>query len=74
MKITLALAVSLTALTFAAAVARADDNVVTVYSADGLHDGTPSWYQTGPFFSAPAIRCQSRASRPSFACRPSGVS
>jgi 2-aminoethylphosphonate transport system substrate-binding protein len=27
-----------------AASARADE-VVTIYSADGLHDGTPSWYQ-----------------------------
>jgi 2-aminoethylphosphonate transport system substrate-binding protein len=60
MKITLALAVSLTALTFAAAVARADDNVVTVYSADGLHDGTPSWYQTefDAFTKATGIKVQ----------------
>jgi 2-aminoethylphosphonate transport system substrate-binding protein len=22
------------------------DQVVTIYSADGLHDGSPNWYQT----------------------------
>src|SRR5699024_5403070 len=25
---------------------RADSNIVTVYSADGLHNGTPNWYAT----------------------------
>ena len=45
MKTTFALAVSLTALTLATAAVRADDNVVTIYSADGLHDGKPNWYQ-----------------------------
>ena len=45
MKLTLALAVSLTAVTMSAAAVRAD-GVVTIYSADGLHDGTPNWYQT----------------------------
>src|SRR5262245_22252778 len=24
----------------------AASNTVTIYSADGLHDGTPNWYQT----------------------------
>jgi 2-aminoethylphosphonate transport system substrate-binding protein len=35
----------LASLTLAAAPAPAGD-VVTIYSADGLHDGTPNWYQT----------------------------
>lgn len=59
MKMTLALAVSLTALTFATAAARAD-GVVTIYSADGLHDGTPNWYQTefDAFTKATGIKVQ----------------
>src|SRR5215470_11966753 len=40
----LLLAASLLAVLGAGA-ARADD-VVTIYSADGLHDGSPNWYQT----------------------------
>lgn len=30
----------------AGGVARAQSGVVTIYSADGLHDGSPNWYQT----------------------------
>jgi len=39
------LAAGVAALALVAGAARADE-VVTVYSADGLHDGTPNWYQT----------------------------
>src|SRR5262249_22700807 len=44
---------------FIAAPAFADD-VVTVYSADGLHDGTPSWYQNqfDAFTKATGIKVQ----------------
>jgi 2-aminoethylphosphonate transport system substrate-binding protein len=40
-------------------VARADE-VVTIYSADGLHDGTPSWYgnQFDAFTKATGIKVQ----------------
>src|SRR5215831_12523349 len=40
-------------------IARADD-VVTVYSADGLHDGSPNWYQTefDAFTKATGIKVQ----------------
>ncbi len=60
MKTTFALAVSLTALTLATAAVRADDNVVTIYSADGLHDGTPNWYQNefDAFTKATGIKVQ----------------
>ena len=37
------LAAAFAAAIFAAGAARAD-GVVTIYSADGLHDGTPSWF------------------------------
>src|ERR1700759_4501233 len=59
MKLTFALAVSLTALTISAAAVRADE-VVTIYSADGLHDGTPNWYQTqfDAFTKATGIKVQ----------------
>src|SRR5215472_9668831 len=42
-----------------AGAARADD-VVTVYSADGLHDGAPNWYQTqfDAFTKATGIKVQ----------------
>src|SRR5215469_13341190 len=55
---TLALASCIAAL-FAAAPAFADD-VVTIYSADGLHDGTPNWYQTefDAFTKATGIKVQ----------------
>ncbi|HEY6254185.1 MAG TPA: 2-aminoethylphosphonate ABC transporter substrate-binding protein [Xanthobacteraceae bacterium] len=35
-------------------------NVVTIYSADGLHDGTPNWYQTqfDAFTKATGIKVQ----------------
>jgi 2-aminoethylphosphonate transport system substrate-binding protein len=40
-------------------IARADD-VVTIYSADGLHDGSPNWYQTefDAFTKATGIKVQ----------------
>ena len=40
--------------------AMADDNVVTIYSADGLHDGTPSWFgnQFDAFTKATGIKVQ----------------
>jgi 2-aminoethylphosphonate transport system substrate-binding protein len=40
--------------------ARADDTVVTIYSADGLHDGTPSWYgnEFDAFTKATGIKVQ----------------
>src|SRR5579871_3741156 len=36
------------------------DDVVTIYSADGLHDGTPNWYQTefDAFTKATGIKVQ----------------
>src|SRR5215472_14303244 len=42
-----------------AGAARADD-VVTIYSADGLHDGSPNWYQTqfDAFTKATGIKVQ----------------
>ncbi len=35
-------------------------NVVTIYSADGLHDGSPNWYQTqfDAFTKAAGIKVQ----------------
>ena len=55
---TLLLAAGLIAA-FGASSAFAED-VVTVYSADGLHDGTPSWYQTefDAFTKATGIKVQ----------------
>ncbi|MFK0161082.1 2-aminoethylphosphonate ABC transporter substrate-binding protein [Rhizobium sp. NPDC090279] len=40
--------------------AMAADNVVTIYSADGLHDGTPSWYgnEFDAFTKATGIKVQ----------------
>ena len=54
----LALAGCIAAL-LAAAPAFAED-VVTIYSADGLHDGTPNWYQTefDAFTKATGIKVQ----------------
>jgi 2-aminoethylphosphonate transport system substrate-binding protein len=45
--------------TFAADAVRAED-VVTIYSADGLHDGNPSWYgdQFAAFTKATGIKVQ----------------
>src|SRR3974390_740417 len=36
------------------------EDVVTIYSADGLHDGTPNWYQTqfDAFTKATGIKVQ----------------
>jgi 2-aminoethylphosphonate transport system substrate-binding protein len=47
------------AIAVAAGPALADD-VVTIYSADGLHDGTPNWYQTqfDAFTKATGIKVQ----------------
>jgi 2-aminoethylphosphonate transport system substrate-binding protein len=55
----LALATVLAAATLLAASARAEE-VVTIYSADGLHDGTPSWYQNqfDAFTAATGIKVQ----------------
>jgi 2-aminoethylphosphonate transport system substrate-binding protein len=55
----LVLAGAFAAATLAAGMARAED-VVTVYSADGLHDGTPSWYgdQFDAFTKATGIKVQ----------------
>jgi 2-aminoethylphosphonate transport system substrate-binding protein len=54
----LVLATALATL-FAAQTAWADD-VVTIYSADGLHDGSPNWYQTefDAFTAATGIKVQ----------------
>ncbi|HVW94182.1 MAG TPA: 2-aminoethylphosphonate ABC transporter substrate-binding protein [Devosia sp.] len=59
MKITLALMASLAALSLSAIAVQAAE-VVTVYSADGLHDGTPNWYQTefDAFTKATGIQVQ----------------
>ncbi|MBV9567408.1 MAG: hypothetical protein JO172_04660, partial [Hyphomicrobiales bacterium] len=40
--------------------ALAQSNVVTIYSADGLHDGTPSWFgnQFDAFTKATGIKVQ----------------
>lgn len=56
---TLAIAVSALALLGAAGPAVAAE-VVTLYSADGLHDGTPSWYgeQFDAFTKATGIKVQ----------------
>jgi 2-aminoethylphosphonate transport system substrate-binding protein len=55
---TLALACS-AAVLFGAGQALADD-IVTIYSADGLHDGSPNWYQTQfeAFTKATGIKVQ----------------
>ncbi len=47
------------ALTFGAVPAKAQ-NVVTVYSADGLHDGSPNWFETefAAFTKATGIKVQ----------------
>jgi 2-aminoethylphosphonate transport system substrate-binding protein len=59
MKSKLMLAGAFAAAMLAAGLARAED-VVTVYSADGLHDGTPSWYgdQFDAFTKATGIKVQ----------------
>ena len=56
-KLTLAAALLLAAT---ALPAMADDGVVTIYSADGLHDGTPSWFgnQFDAFTKATGIKVQ----------------
>ena len=48
------------AATLAAGPALAQSDVVTVYSADGLHDGSPNWYQTqfDAFTKATGIKVQ----------------
>src|SRR5258708_32943864 len=59
MKSKLLLASVFIAAAFATGLARAE-NVVTVYSADGLHDGTPSWYgnEFDAFTKATGIKVQ----------------
>ena len=56
-KLTMALAWALAAF---AGAALAQSNVVTIYSADGLHDGNPSWYgnQFDAFTKATGIKVQ----------------
>ena len=58
MRATLALGAALAAA-IAAGPARAE-GVVTIYSADGLHDGSPNWYQTefDAFTKATGIQVQ----------------
>jgi 2-aminoethylphosphonate transport system substrate-binding protein len=58
MKTKFALAALLLAAT--ALPALADEGVVTIYSADGLHDGTPSWFgnQFDAFTKATGIKVQ----------------
>ncbi|MDE2516776.1 MAG: 2-aminoethylphosphonate ABC transporter substrate-binding protein, partial [Rhodospirillales bacterium] len=48
------------ALVLAGAPALAQAQTVTIYSADGLHDGTPNWYQTefDAFAKATGIKVQ----------------
>jgi len=48
------------AFAFAAATAHAQSNVVTIYSADGLHDGSPSWFgnEFEAFTKATGIKVQ----------------
>ncbi|WP_434666477.1 2-aminoethylphosphonate ABC transporter substrate-binding protein [Paraburkholderia sp. A3BS-1L] len=48
------------AFALAAGAVHAQSNVVTIYSADGLHDGTPSWYgnQFEAFTKATGIKVQ----------------
>ena len=59
MKSKLMLAGVIAAAALAAGVAHAD-GVVTIYSADGLHDGTPSWFgdQFDAFTKATGIKVQ----------------
>ena len=59
MKSTLLLASVFAAVVALTGVARAEE-VVTIYSADGLHDGTPSWYgnQFDAFTKATGIKVQ----------------
>jgi 2-aminoethylphosphonate transport system substrate-binding protein len=55
----MAAAVSVAAL-FGVGAAQAASDVVTLYSADGLHDGTPSWYgnEFAAFTKATGIKVQ----------------
>ena len=59
MKSTLLLAGVFAATAIVTGAARAEE-VVTIYSADGLHDGTPSWYgnQFDAFTKATGIKVQ----------------
>src|SRR5947207_31042 len=56
----LIVAAAVAASALLAGAASAADNVVTIYSADGLHDGTPSWYgdQFDAFTKATGIKVQ----------------
>ena len=55
-----ALAIACIALIAGLGSARAQSTVVTIYSADGLRDGSPNWYQTefDAFTKATGIRVQ----------------
>jgi 2-aminoethylphosphonate transport system substrate-binding protein len=59
MKSTLLLVSAFAAAALATSLARAEE-VVTIYSADGLHDGTPSWYgnEFDAFTKATGIKVQ----------------
>ena len=55
-----AVAASVVALALGGAVSARAEEVVTLYSADGLHDGQPNWYQTqfDAFTKATGIKVQ----------------
>src|SRR6201992_3169596 len=60
MRATLMATAALAALVLGLAPAARAQGVVTIYSADGLHDGTPNWYQTefDAFTKATGIQVQ----------------
>ena len=60
MRMTFMLAAAVLAVGLAAGPARAQSDVVTIYSADGLHDGSPNWFQTqfDAFTKATGIKVQ----------------
>ncbi len=60
MRIGLMLAAASLAAGLAAGPAHAQSNVVTIYAADGLHDGSPNWFQTefDAFTKATGIKVQ----------------
>lgn len=60
MRIKLMIAAAALAAAFAAGPALAQSGVVTIYSADGLHDGSPNWFQTqfDAFTKATGIKVQ----------------
>src|ERR1700753_3459347 len=60
MRATLMATAALAALVLGLAPAARAQGVVTIYSADGLHDGSPNWYQTqfDAFTKATGIKVQ----------------